>query len=128
MQKLCSRIGEHVAFAYNSQGGNEDRDVMGAFVSPCEIVRKLQTSFYVLHHKGNKQENSPRCIIELFGLNCFSNNFVLFLLFLNYIHIYLKIFLKLRLCSCSAIADIHFIFVIVYCSLLPQPQTPTSFR
>lgn len=71
MQKLCSRIGEHVAFAYNSQGGNKDRDVMGAFVSPCEIVRKLQTSFYVLHHKGNKQENSPRCIIELFGFNFF---------------------------------------------------------
>lgn len=71
MQKLCSRIGAHVTFAYNSQGGNEDRDSMGAFVPPYEIVHKLQTSFYVLHHKGNKLENSPRCFTELFGLNFF---------------------------------------------------------
>lgn len=68
MQKLCTRTGAHVAFTYNSQEGNEDRDAMGAFVSPCEIVHKLQTSFYVLHDKGTKLENSPRRIIELFGL------------------------------------------------------------
>lgn len=128
MQNLCSRIGAHVTFAYNSQGGNEDRDSMGTFVPPYEIVHKLQTSFYVLHHKGNKLENSPRCFTELFGLNFLSNNFVLFLLFHNYIHIYIKVFLKLRSCGCSAIADILFIFVIVCCSLLPQPQTPTCFR
>lgn len=87
MQKLCSSIGEHVAFAYNSQGGNEDRDVMGAFVSPCEIVHKLQTSFYVLHHKGTKLENSPRCIIELFGLNFFQIILFCFYYF-SIIHIY----------------------------------------
>lgn len=72
MQKLCSRIRAHVMFAYNAQHDKEDRDVMGAFVVPCERVNKLRTSFYVLYHKGTKLENNPSGIIELFGLKiCF---------------------------------------------------------